>query len=150
MLDYTVCFFGHRELYDIRRVEEQLPPILTDLLRTKPYVTFLVGRNGEFDICVASVIKRVQKAVGHHNSELMLVLPYPVADIAYYQQYYDNVMIPERLCKARPKAAITLKNRWMAEQADLVIVNVERASGGAYTAMRYAEALAKEIINIGE
>ena len=36
----------------------------------------------------------------------------------------------------------------MIEKSDLVIVYVERQSGGAYAAMRYAEKLNKQIINL--
>ena len=38
----------------------------------------------------------------------------------------------------------------MAEQADLVIVFVEKDSGGAYTAMKYAKKLEKEVINLAD
>ena len=38
----------------------------------------------------------------------------------------------------------------MVEQADLVIVNVEKSQGGAYTAMKYAEKLHTHVINLAE
>lgn len=41
-----------------------------------------------------------------------------------------------------------LKNQWMIEQSDLVIVYIERKEGGAYTAMKYAEKLNKKVINL--
>lgn len=145
---YTVSFFGHRELYDLRRIDEQLAPILKELIRTKPYVAFLIGRNGEFDEYAASVIKRVQKEVGKDNNDITLVLPYTVADLEFYEKYYDSIIIPESVDGAHPKSAITLKNRWVVEQSDLVIVNVERNKGGAYTAMKYAQKLNKKIINL--
>ena len=97
---------------------------------------------------MASLIKRVQKEVGSDNNDLTLVLPYTMADVEYYEKYYDSVIIPELVDGVHPKFAITLKNRWMVEQADLVIVNVEHRKGGAYTAMKYAERNNKKIINI--
>lgn len=145
---YTVSFFGHRNLYDIRRIDKRLSPLLKELIQTKPYVSFLIGRHGEFDEYAASVIKRVQKEVGSDNNDLTLVIPYGVADIEYYENYYDNVIIPEIVDGVHPKLAITLKNRWMVEQSDLVIVNVEHSKGGAYTAMKYAERINKKIINL--
>ena len=145
---YTVCFFGHRDLHDLRKTDESLIPLLRELLRTKPFVVFLVGRNGGFDEYISSVIKRIQKEVGKENSELTLVLPYKVADIEYYNEYYDSVIIPDCVAKSHPKSAITLRNRWMAEQSELVIVNVERDKGGAYTAMRYAQKHNKKIVNL--
>ena len=81
-------------------------------------------------------------------NDITLVLPYTVADIEYYEKYYDSVIIPESLYGAHPKFAITLKNRWMIERSDLVIIYAERESGGAYAAMKYAKKLNKKIINI--
>ena len=145
---YTVSFFGHRKLYDLHRIDEQLVPILKELIRAKQYVSFIIGRNGEFDEYTASVIKRVQKEVGKYNNEMTLVLPYTVADIEFYEKYYDNVLIPESVYGVHPKSAIQLRNQWMIEQSDFVIVYVERENGGAHTAMKYAEKLSKRIINL--
>lgn len=145
---YTVSFFGHRKLYDLRQIDERLSPLIKELIQTKPYVAFLIGRHGEFDEYAASVIKRVRKEIGSDNNDLTLVIPYTVADIEYYEKYYDNVIIPESVEGAHPKLAITLRNRWMVEQSDLVIVNVEHSKGGAYTAMKYAEKNNKKIINL--
>ena len=145
---FTVSLFGHREIDDLRRLEKQLAPVLKELIQTKSYVSFLIGRNGEFDEYVASVIKRVQKDVGKENNDMTLVLPYTVAALEYYEKYYDSIIIPESLYGAHPKLAITLKNRWMVESSDLVIVYVERDKGGAYTAMKYAEKRNKKLINL--
>ncbi len=145
---FTVSLFGHREIEDLRRLGEQLVAVIKDLIQTKPYVAFLIGRNGEFDEYAASVIKHEQKEVGKANNDITLVLPYTVADIEYYEKYYDSIIIPESVQGAYPKKAITLKNRWMIERSDLVIVYVERNGGGAYAAMRYAEKLNKRIINL--
>ena len=65
-----------------------------------------------------------------------------------YKEYYDNIIIPENLYNAHPKSVITLKNRWMIEQSNLVIVYVERNNGGAYTAMKYAKKLNKNVIQL--
>ena len=145
---YTVSFFGHRELYDMNRIDTHLVPMLKELIQTKRYVSFLIGRHGEFDEYTASVIKRVQKEIGKDNNEITLVLPYTVSDLEYYEKYYDNIIIPESVAGAHPKNAITLKNRWMIEQSDLVVVNVERRTGGAFAAMKYAEKKNKKIINL--
>lgn len=147
---YRVALFGHRDFYAHRRLDDTLYPLLKDLLRTKPFVEIYIGRDGEFDRYAASVVKRVQDAMGKERCELNFVLPYKKKDIEYYEDYYDEIMIPESIGKAHYKNAITLRNRWMVDQADLVIVNVERHSGGAYTAMRYAAKQNKQIINLYE
>ena len=145
---YKVTLFGHRDLYEHQKVEERLYPILQGLIRTKPYVEIYIGRNGEFDVFSASIVKRAQKAVESHNSGMTLVLPYHNKDIEYYYQYYDSVIIPECIEKTHPKGAITKRNRWMVEECDLFICYVTHENGGAYTALKYANKLGKDIINL--
>lgn len=130
---YRVALFGHRTLYDLRKVEDRLAPILENLLRTKEYVEFYIGRHGEFDEYAASVIKRAQKAVRDDNSVMILTLPYTVKDIEFYEEYYDEITIPD-IGRPHPKVAITLRNQ-DGDAADLVIAYVENSSGGAYKAM---------------
>ena len=73
---YRVVVFGHRDFCGHRKIDEQLYSLLKDLIRTKPFVEIYVGRNGEFDIYAATIVKRVQNAMGKENSELICVLPY--------------------------------------------------------------------------
>lgn len=145
---FTVSLFGHHNVRDLNQIEEHLAPLVKALIQTKPYVSFLIGRHGAFDEFAASVIKQIQKSTGRENSELTLVLPYPVADLPYYEDYYDSVLIPDAVRDAHPKSAITLKNRWMVEQSKLVIAYVERNTGGAYAAVRYAHRLSKKVVNL--
>ena len=148
MTIFTVSLFGHRKIEDLWQLNKQLAPIIKELIQTKQYVSFLIGRNGEFDEFAASVIKCVQKEVGKENNDITLVLPYTVANLEYYENYYDNVIIPENVYGVHPKSAIPLKNRWVIEQSNLVIVYVEHDQGGAYAAIKYANKLNKEIVNL--
>ena len=145
---YRVAFFGHRRIDRLGEIEERLVPILKELVLTKEYVEFYIGRNGEFDEFVASIIKRVQKQLDRGNSALILTLPYTVKDIEYYEQYYDSVIIPECIENTHPKQAILKRNEWMTNACELVICYVEKKYGGAYCAMKYAQKLNKEIINL--
>ena len=148
MEDYKVALFGHRDLCEHRKLEKKIYPILEKLILEKTYVQFYIGRNGEFDIFTASIIRRAKKAFGYGNVDLTLALPYKVKDIEFYANYYDSVIIPESIEKIHPKRAITMRNRWMVEQCNLVICFVNRDAGGAYTALEYATKLGKKIINL--
>lgn len=145
---FTVSLFGHREMDDLRGMESKLAPIVRELIRGKEYVSFLIGRNGEFDEYAASVIKRVQKETGKENSEMILVLPYRVADLEFYEKYYDGIFIPDGVSGAHFKNAITLRNRWMVDASDLVICYAQRESGGAAAAMKYAKKKNKGVIEL--
>ena len=58
---FAVSFFGHREVDDPFLIERQLESIIRELLLTKEYIEFLVGRDGEFDQLVSSEIRRAKK-----------------------------------------------------------------------------------------
>lgn len=155
MLDiFTVAFFGHRYIDDPVRVESLLEEQIRKLITEKEYVDFLVGRNGDFDRCAAAAVVRVRKEYRDDNSALVLVLPYPTAEYsknekAFYD-YYAEVEISQRASEAYPKSAIRIRNREMADRADLVICYVEDKSGGAWQAVEYAQKINKEIINLAE
>ena len=145
---YRIAFIGHREIYGHYRLEDRIEQIARDKLYEKEYVEFYVGRNGDFDISVASAIKRAQNAVGHHNSCLILLQPYRMKDDEYYEKFYDEVQYPVSF-KTHPKAAITERNKWMIDNAELLVAFVEDGrKGGALTTLKYAEKKGVPIINL--
>lgn len=144
---FRISLFGHRNFEEYTAVEKGINTVLAEVLCKEECVEIYTGRNGEFDIFSASVIKCFLRSRENKNCELTLVLPYTVKDIDYYQEYYDNVIVP---IKTHPKAAITSRNKWMVENSDLVLVYVKNSHGGAYEAMRYAEILNKKIINLAQ
>lgn len=149
---YTVAFFGHRDFYAHHSCEKKLIPILKDLINTKEYVDFLVGRNGEFDIFASSCIKRAKNELWDCNSSLILVLPYPTAEFRnseeYFVEYYDEIEICEKSAMAHYKSAMQIRNREMVDRADLIICYIERKKGGAFQSIQYAEKQGKTIINL--
>lgn len=146
---YTVSFFGHRRLYNSIRIEERLEQYVRELLQTKKYVEFLVGKDGDFDILVASVIRRCKRLYRDDNSSLVLVLPYMRVDLRdneeSYREYFDEI---EVFSGSHYKSAFQERNRAMVDRADLVFFAVNRTEGGAYSTMKYAQAKGKEIINL--
>ena len=144
---YRVSMIGHRVVEDYS-VEERLHELFWELLRTKEYVEFYLGRNGDFDILAASVIKRLHKNYRDDNSAMILVLPYPVKDYEYYKDYYDEIIIPDELHGVHPKAAITERNRWMVANTDILVAYIRNESGGTATCVQMAEQLGRKIIKI--
>ena len=149
---YTVSLFGHRQVDAPFAVDRKLEKIIRDLLAEKEYVEFLVGRDGEFDLLAASVIKRCRKVVGEENSALIWMLPYMTAEYRDHEEdylnYYDAVEVSQNAAGAHPKGAMQIRNREMVDRSDLVIFCVERSSGGAYQTMKYAVKQEKNIINL--
>ncbi len=145
---YRVSLIGHARVEHHREIEACLEELLPSLLRTHDFVEFQLGRQGEFDVLAASCIKRIQNRYGKHNSSMALVLPYPVADLDYYKDYYDDIFIPEEVQMSHPKGAIVKRNRWLVEHTELLIAYVRRETGGAAACLRMAQAEGIEIIKI--
>lgn len=60
---YTVCFFGHRYIDEPDRIDLQVYKLICDLIRSKEYVDFLIGRDGDFDQLVSSAIIRAKRNI---------------------------------------------------------------------------------------
>ena len=148
---YTVSFFGHRYIDNFRLAEERLTEIIRDLLLTKEYVEFLVGRDGDFDQIVSSTIRRVKRDYGEHNSAHVCILPYMTAEFRdneeSFYEYYDEVEVADT---THPKSAFQTRNRMMVDRSDLVVFYVEHESGGAWQTYQYAIKHEKKIINIAK
>ena len=150
---FTVCFFGHREIECTDMLEHNLDILLHNLIITKEYVEFLIGRNGEFDLLASSAIKRAIRRYSCGNTSLTLILPYINADYRdneqSYLDYYDNIEICEESAEAHFKSAIQVRNRSMIDRSDLGIFYATH-KGGAFHAMQYALKQNKPIINLAD
>ena len=80
---------------------------------------------------------------------LTLVLPYEIANLDLIEKSYDEVIMPNDY-KCHYKAAIEKRNRWLAENCDLMIGYIKRESGGAYKCFSYARERGVLLINIAE
>lgn len=147
---YTVAFFGHRDFIEHQKYEKKLIDFLIELINTKEYVEFIMGRNGEFDIFAATAVKKAQNRAGHANSSLILINPYLTKNDEYYEKYYDEVEICNEAATAHFKAAIEIRNKLMVQRADMIISYITKPEGGAYCAVQKAKKLNKAIINLSE
>lgn len=150
---YTVSFFGHRIIEQPLLIEQSLEELIGSLLRSKEYVEFLVGRNGDFDQLVSSAIRRCKREIRGNNSAHVWVLPYVTADYRDneedYRAYYDEIEVFDSAGK-HFKAAFQARNRSMVDRSHLTVFYVERKEGGAYQTMRYAIQQGKQYINLAD
>ena len=145
---FRVTFIGHRVIYNIRYIEDKIEELALGFLHKYQFVEFNLGRNGDFDICAASAIKRAQLKCGTQNSSINLILPYKSNDESYLESFYDGIYYPLN-SKTHFKSAITKRNMWMIDNADLLICYVEKTrQGGAFTALKYAEKQRIQTINL--
>lgn len=151
---FTVSFFGHRIIDNSFLLEQKLEDLIRELLCSKEYVEFLVGRDGEFDQIVSSTVRRCKRSVRDDNSALVLVMPYATAEYLNNEQsfhdYYDEVEICAEAAERHFKSAHQIRNRSMVDRSDLVVFCVEHSSGGAYQTMQYAKKVNANIVNFKE
>ena len=149
---FTVSFFGHRHIDEPLIIEEQLERIIKDIISTKEYTEFLIGRDGEFDQLVSSAVRRCKKTLRDDNSALVLVLPYMTAEYrnnaTSFDEYYDAIEVCSESSDKHFKSAHQIRNRIMVERSDLVVFCVEHNYGGAYTTMKYAMKKELNYINL--
>lgn len=149
---YTVSFFGHRIIENTLFIESRVEGFIRSLLREKEYVEFLVGRDGEFDRIVSSVVRRCKRTIREDNSSLVWVLPYLTAEFRdnedAFQEYFDEIEVCDSSSGKYFKAAFQARNRQMVDRSDLVIFCVDHESGGAWQTMKYAKKQGKPYINI--
>lgn len=142
MIDtFTVSFFGHRVIENPLAVERRLETLICELLTSHGYVEFLVGRNGDFDQLVSSVIRRCKRTVRADNSSQVWVMPYETAEFRNnepsFREYYDEIEICGNSASAHYKRAYQIRNREMADRSHLIIFCVSRKNGGAWQTMQY-------------
>ena len=149
---FTVCFFGHRYIDSFKIIETQIEELIREIITVHKYVEFLVGRNGDFDQIVSSVIKSVKKEFCGIECTHILVLPYHSAVLRKNEKcffdYYDEIEICPDSCTAHFKNAIQIRNKKMIDRADLCVFYVEHQSGGAFQSMQYAVKKNKQIVNL--
>ena len=135
-----VTFCGHREVQEPEKVRKWLYETVSGLILDGADVFYLGGYGG-FDRMALTVVNKAKEV--HTGVRAILVLPY--LDRSMDLDAYDGSIYPP-LEKVPRRYAISRRNRWMVDQADVVVAYVIHEWGGAATTLRYAEAKRKTIM----
>ena len=139
-----ITFCGHSTFFKSTEIEAQLLSILQSQVG-EARCDFYLGGYGSFDSFARECCRKYQSE--HPNVSLVYVTPYLEID-ELTLKLYDESVYPPLEDKPR-KFAISYRNKWMVENADLVIAYVNHSSGGAYTTYQHAKRKKKQIINLG-
>ena len=137
----NVTFCGHAQVVQVEQVTEWLYTTTQRLIEQGATILYL-GGYGTFDNLAASVL-RAQKE-RYPQIELILVLAY--LETTKETSGYDSTVYPPLETVPR-RFAISHRNRWMVESADVVVAYVLHDWGGAATTLRYARRKKKKIIS---
>ena len=149
----TCVFAGHRQIFE-PNIGEKVKKALEKLIETESRAVFLNGKMGRFDEVCAGAVRTMKEKHPDKEIRSCLVLPYYSnrlnTEKSYYQTFYDEILLPEEVEYTYYKAAITKRNRWMVDHADLILAYIDHDYGGAYQTYRYAQKKSVPIINIAE
>ena len=141
-----ITFCGHADFHKTPELGDRMLSLLTEHIGDAP-VEFFLGDYGGFDGFALEMTLRHKR--NHPQVSLVFVTPY--LSESYQRKHdtdhFDSILYPP-LENVPPRFAITHRNRYMAESADLVIAYVCRQRGGAYQTLRHAERKGKTILNL--
>ena len=143
-----VTFCGHSQFSKAEKCEAQLLSLLKNAVGDNP-AEFFLGGYGAFDDFAYSCCKKYQMT--HPDTKLIFITPYLFGErnLKDKPAQYDAIIYPE-IESAPPRYAISHRNRWMVEKADLVICFITHQSGGAYQAYRHAVSKKKTVFNLAD
>ena len=136
-----VTFCGHAQISQSEKIEKWLYAVTQKLIE-QGATTFFLGGYGAFDSLAASVLREQKKQ--YPQIELVLVLAY--LNTERNTSGYDSTVYPPLETVPR-RFAISHRNRWMVESADVVVAYVLHDWGGAATTLRCAKQKKKQIIS---
>ena len=135
-----VTFCGHREIQEPEKVRKWLYEAVEALIR-EGADCFYLGGYGQFDSMAAGVVQKLKQKYPHIRS--VIVLPYLGRE--YNTSGYDESNYPP-LENVPRRYAISKRNEYMVDNADVVVAYVVYGFGGASKAHKYAERKQKRII----
>ena len=135
-------FCGHAQIENSEKVRDLLRSAVRNLIE-EGCTEFLLGGYGAFDRMAASVLREMKKEYPQIVS--VLVLPYPDHRDDFSQ--YDDTLYPP-LENVPKRFAIVHRNRWMTDNADVLIAYVEHDWGGAAKTRSYAQKHGTRIVDL--
>ena len=137
-----VTFCGHKDVAKEAQVKEKLEAVIASLIE-EGATEFYLGGYGSFDSMAAKTVREMKKT--HPEVQGILVIPYMDRD--YNKDLYDGSVYPP-IENAPLRFAISKRNEWMVDQADVVVAYVTHDWGGANTTLEYAKRKKKRIISV--
>jgi hypothetical protein len=139
----VVTFCGHGDAPQSEELKSWLHTVVERQIQ-QGASCFLLGGYGSFDLMAAGVVWELKRQYPHIESTLVL----PYLDRKVDASRYDGTIYPP-LENVPPRYAISRRNRWIVDSADVLIAYVCHSWGGAATTLNYAKRKHKIIIQYG-
>ena len=142
----TCTFFGHS--YCPETVKPRLRETLVDLIETQGVDVFYVGNHGDFDRMTHSLLRELSAQYPHIRYAVVLAYV-PQKRDEFDQRDWSDTMLPEGIERVPPRFAISWRNRWMLDHADIVVTYITHSWGGAAQFAELAEKKGKQVVRLG-
>ena len=140
----TVTFFGHKDTP--KEIEPTLRTTLVSLIENHDTTEFYVGNNGSFDTMVRRQLEDLSLTYPITYSVVLAYLPTKKSE---YDDF-TNTILPEGIETVPKRFAISWRNKWMIQQADIVVTYVTHSFGGAAQFKALAVRQGKLVIDLSE
>lgn len=136
---------GNRQIWG--DLEPLLTKTLSALIESSPSVQFLLGTQGDFDALALRVLKKL--ATRYPHMEYTVVLAYlPTKKDERSALDAAHSVFPSVLDSVPLRFAIDKRNRYMPEQADIVLTYTYYSTGNTAKYKRLAERKGKTVIEL--
>ena len=139
----TITFLGHSSLVKCENLLQKIAEIILQSTRKEEKISLFCGGYGDFDNLSLLACRTIKEK--RPNSEIVFVTPYLKNLIK--SELYDTIIYPP-LESVPPRYAISKRNEWMIDNADLIVCYVKHTAGGAYKGLLYAQKKKKHSINL--
>ena len=145
----VIAFCGHSSYVSNEADRKRVLSVLEEKTVGKP-CDFWLGEYGGFDRFAYDCAKEFKRT--HQNARLIFITPYhpsvlSAERIAFLKERFDDILYPTLEGVPR-RFALSHRNRWIADRADLIIACVSHRYGGAYTMYRRAVGSGRVVLNI--
>ena len=140
-----ITFIGHKNTPD--SVKPVLKRVLIEQIEHGHADTFYIGHQGNFDYMAVDTLKEL--SVIYPHIQYTVVLAYMPGNHSHYCNIESKyTMFPQALDHVPPAYAISRRNQWMIDQADMLISYIAYHIGNAAKVYQSAVKKKKQIINL--
>ena len=146
-----ICaFFGHRDTVITPQLEERLTQTLRQLI-DEGIDEFWCCEQGTFDWICRVVTLKLKKEFDFIN--VWYVCAYNPNKYSRIRQesldrMFDGLIYNDKIARGVPRFAILRRNRYIVQNADVIVCYVEHDYGGAYQTIELAKSYTKRILNL--
>ena len=144
-----ICaFFGHRDMMPTEDIEQKLISTVHELI-AEGIDEFWLCEQGNFDWISRLTMLNLKKKYRYINLCFVCAYRYSKSKMEWIGNNFE-IIYPEVAANGMPKFAIERRNRYIAENADVIVCYITHKSGGAYKAVEAARKYGKRIINLAD